>query len=202
MPTGNPGIPKSPEHRAKIGAAQKGRPKSPEHHARIAAHWKAWAKTPEGREAAKRSSRAGREGRIRWLRSPKGRESQRRGVKAMAERMRSPKGRESLKRLWKYARSVGRPGNPSGPEKAMALLLDRLGVEYQMHHKIGKYRVDFYVPSRNLVIEVDHPYWHGLPEIAKRDAQRDDVLSRIGYAIRRVNANNVLKRARKGGERG
>src|SRR5260221_505562 len=46
-------------------------------------------------------------------------------------------------------------------EVIIASLLTSLEVEYEDQKHIGRYSVDFYIPSKNLVIECDGTYWHG-----------------------------------------
>lgn len=77
-------------------------------------------------------------------------------------------------------------------EQATAAVLDALGVEYIGQYKIGRYFIDFYVPSRNLVIECDGAYWHGRPGVPEKDARRDEVIRGLGYNILRL-PESVIK---------
>lgn len=47
------------------------------------------------------------------------------------------------------------------PEMAILKILDSIGIDYIFQHPIEYYCVDFYIPSKNLVIQVDGCYWHG-----------------------------------------
>lgn len=59
-------------------------------------------------------------------------------------------------------------------------LLDDLGLYYFAQHWIGRSRVDAYIPSINLIIEVDGERWHTDPE---HDRQRDERFKGLGYRI-------------------
>ena len=61
-----------------------------------------------------------------------------------------------------------------------------LNISFIAEYSIGPYDVDFYVPSRNLIIEADGTYWHSRPETIERDAKRDTYLKGLGYVIFRI----------------
>ncbi len=71
-------------------------------------------------------------------------------------------------------------------ERAVAAVLDTLGIEYEQQCRIGRYCVDFYVRSHNQVIEVDGEYWHNRPGVKERDARRDAELVALGYNVVRI----------------
>ncbi len=85
--------------------------------------------------------------------------------------------------------------NPSGLEKKLAAILDKLGVAYE-HHVVIKlnFVVDFVIGK--LVIEADGDWWHGHPrfeplkprQIAqrKRDLSRNKYLEACGYIVIRI----------------
>jgi very-short-patch-repair endonuclease len=52
--------------------------------------------------------------------------------------------------------------------------LDKLGIEYvyQYEAKDIKRYFDFYVPSSNIILEIDGDFWHGNPEKYKEDELR------------------------------
>lgn len=88
-------------------------------------------------------------------------------------------------------------------ERAVAAILTAIGVSFQSQYPIDRYVVDFFVPSRALVIECDGTYWHNLPGAAERDAARDVLLVELGYTVLRLpevdivggKANPVILRA-------
>ncbi len=80
--------------------------------------------------------------------------------------------------------------NPSGLERQIKGLLDALGVEYIQQYQIDAVCVDFYLPVRHLVIEVQGCYWHGCeqchhshPEKQKADRRREYFIRRLGYNL-------------------
>lgn len=90
---------------------------------------------------------------------------------------------------WSKAMSVvHRNKTRSSIEVIVAALLDSLEVEYEQEKRIGRYIADFYVPSKNLVIECDGEYWHGerRPGAKERDARKDTYLISQGYCILRL----------------
>jgi len=64
-------------------------------------------------------------------------------------------------------------------EKAMRNALESAGVEFIQEAKIGRYSVDFLVPSARVAIEVDGEYWH---QDQKKDAKRDRYLAKKGWS--------------------
>jgi G:T-mismatch repair DNA endonuclease (very short patch repair protein) len=80
--------------------------------------------------------------------------------------------------------------HPSSLEVQIAGLLDALGIEYIPQYEVDMAHVDFYVPSRNLIIEVYGCYWHqcdncGHPDLGKReqDRKRQYFLRSKGYNL-------------------
>lgn len=70
-------------------------------------------------------------------------------------------------------RKASQEANASSLEVQIAGLLDALGIEYIPQFEVNLAHVDFYVPSRNLIIEVYGCYWHqcescGHPDSGKR----------------------------------
>ena len=71
-------------------------------------------------------------------------------------------------------------------EIAVQEVLDILNIEYEAQKPIGKYIADFYIPAQNLIIECDGDYWHSLPDVKKRDKQKDKYLRKQGYTVKRL----------------
>lgn len=85
----------------------------------------------------------------------------------------------------------------TAPERAVAAMLDSIGVAYETQRGIGgRYVVDFFVPSLNLVIEADGDYWHAHPakyspdslneaqqKKVRRDRKLEALLIRRGWPI-------------------
>ena len=55
----------------------------------------------------------------------------------------------------------------------------------------GKFVVDAYIPSLNLVIEADGDYWHSLPENKARDRSKNGYLKVSGYNLLRVSETEI-----------
>lgn len=51
------------------------------------------------------------------------------------------------------------------PEKMVREYLDKNNIKYIQEYNIDKYYVDFYIPKKNLIIEVFGDYWHVNPKI-------------------------------------
>jgi hypothetical protein len=103
-----------------------------------------------------------------------------------------PKARETIIATMRSGKMYGGKEGTK-PERKMKELLDQLGVEYIFQYPIGKYLCDFYVPSRNLVIEVDGEYWHNYPDGREVDKTKDGYLKGNGYKVIRLWASDVLK---------
>jgi len=67
-----------------------------------------------------------------------------------------------------------------------------LDVQFYRQKPIGSYIVDFYAPKAKLVIEVDGSQ-HLESSYIKKDAHRDDYLSKQGLRVLRFNNLQVLQ---------
>ena len=79
------------------------------------------------------------------------------------------------------------------PELKMKELLNALNIEYKFQIGLGGYMMDFYIPSKNLNIEVDGNYWHNYPDGTKKDRIRDIKLRERGYNVIRFWESDILK---------
>jgi very-short-patch-repair endonuclease len=55
-------------------------------------------------------------------------------------------------------------GNPSKLEFAFADMLIGLGIDFVHQYEVEGFNYDFYIPSKNILIEVDGDYWHAHPD--------------------------------------
>ena len=55
-------------------------------------------------------------------------------------------------------------GNPSKLEFTFADILTGLGIEFVHQYEVEGFDYDFYIPEKNILIEVDGDYWHGHPD--------------------------------------
>lgn len=92
-----------------------------------------------------------------------------------------------------------RKGGPTKPELIIKNLLDINGITYKFQEYISPYSVDFIIPEKKLIIEVDGKYDHGDPRIYKPndiirgnktaqekwdyDLKRDNFLREKGFTI-------------------
>jgi len=87
--------------------------------------------------------------------------------------------------------------NPTEPERQFAQILNELGVEFETQKIVGGKIYDFFVPSANLLCEVDGDYWHAyglLPEemsgmqrkSVKNDKRKNILAKGYGYELIRV----------------
>lgn len=79
-------------------------------------------------------------------------------------------------------------------ELAVEAVLQTLEIGYETQKAIGRYVVDFYVPSKNLVIECDGEYWHDRPEMQAKDARKDTYFASKGYHVLRLLGSQIRKR--------
>jgi very-short-patch-repair endonuclease len=179
MPTGNPGQSRPLEWGRKISEALTGHTHSEETRRKIS-------------EAAKRQHAEGRVS-PKWDRtgvphSEETRAKMREGARRFRESMSEEAYREHIvqrnTKAFKWKK-------PSGLELQVASMLRAMGVEFVAQHPIFKYTVDFYVPSENLVIEVNGCWWHRCKECGHkddirarfRDARRVRSLESRGYEV-------------------
>lgn len=92
-------------------------------------------------------------------------------------------------RLRAHARQMRH--HPTASEHVLWQLLRRqqLGVAFRRQQIIGHFVVDFLARKPRLIVEVDGGY-HA--EVAAADARRERWLTRSGYAVVRVSAEEVL----------
>lgn len=69
--------------------------------------------------------------------------------------------------------------------------LDKRDVPYQFQYKVKRWIVDFAFPAHNLVVEADGDYWHTLPEIQKRDKQKNRYFQKRGWTILRFSRSTI-----------
>lgn len=102
----------------------------------------------------------------------------------------------ALKRYWRRftsaQRSLIRLAGPlptrkrSSLELVTAKGLKYLGIQFVEQPTIAGFRVDFYLPERNTVVEVDGKYYHTLWNRPVTDLKRDSALVAVGYTVVRL----------------
>lgn len=76
-------------------------------------------------------------------------------------------------------------------EQKMAETLTKIGIEFEEQYKIGRYFVDFYIPSHNILIECDGNYWHDIKENKEKRIKRDRILS-SDFMLYRIGQDDIL----------
>ena len=71
--------------------------------------------------------------------------------------------------------------------------LKKLPLTVHRQKNIGDYIVDFYIPSKKAVIEIDDKQ-HRSPEISENDILRQNYLESVGINVIRINNADINKR--------
>lgn len=77
-------------------------------------------------------------------------------------------------------------GRRSSLEVLMEEALKVLEEPFFAQMPLGPWIADFFLPRYNLVLECDGVYWHGKPDVARRDRQKDGWMRRHRYKIIRL----------------
>jgi len=82
-------------------------------------------------------------------------------------------------------------GNRTSPlERDAMRVLDSAGVPYQREYQVGKYLIDFAIPSIRVAIELDGDTYHLTEEQAKRDREKDDFLINENWTVIRETSSS------------
>jgi very-short-patch-repair endonuclease len=76
-------------------------------------------------------------------------------------------------------------------ERKMAILLDKIGIEYVFQFPILRYDVDFAIPALKIVIECDGEYWH--KNTRKEDLKRQRRIEKEGWFVLRYTDSQINK---------
>lgn len=81
---------------------------------------------------------------------------------------------------------------PTGIEKKLYEELKRRGLLFETQKIInGRFLVDAYIPSLNLIIEADGEYWHSLPRVVGKDKAENAYLTKCGYKLLRLTETEI-----------
>ena len=81
---------------------------------------------------------------------------------------------------------------PTSIEKKVYEELKKRGLLFEKQKLInGKFLVDEYIPSFNLVIEADGDYWHGLDRVKKRDKSKNAYLKACSFGLLRLTETEI-----------
>lgn len=84
-------------------------------------------------------------------------------------------------------RVAGNKNKWTKPERRAGDWLELNNIPYERNKKVDRFFPDFVVG--NIIIEIDGAYWHN----KEKDAERDLVLSGLGYIIYRIDANDIIE---------
>ncbi len=71
-------------------------------------------------------------------------------------------------------------------KKYLKNICDTLGVLLLYQYQLFDWRVDFYIPSKKLVIQYDETNFHNIENIYLNDIEQDEFLEQEGYSVLRV----------------
>ena len=81
---------------------------------------------------------------------------------------------------------------PTSIEKKVYEELKNRGLLFEKQKLInGKFLVDAYIPSLNLVIEADGDYWHSLDRVVKKDRAENAYLTKCGFNLLRLSETEI-----------
>jgi len=86
---------------------------------------------------------------------------------------------------------AGRTRQKTRIEYTVEMLLTAIGISFEREHRIGTFLADFFIPSKNLIIECDGEYWHSRPGAKERDARRDTWMIERGYKVLRFSEQQI-----------
>ncbi|GAG53584.1 unnamed protein product, partial [marine sediment metagenome] len=81
---------------------------------------------------------------------------------------------------------------PTSIEKKVYDELKARGLLFETQKLInGRFLVDAWIPSLNLIIEADGDYWHGLDRVKKRDKAKNAYLKTCGFNLLRLTETEI-----------
>lgn len=88
-----------------------------------------------------------------------------------------------------------REGRRTDIEAAVERVLLDLGIIYLFEHKVGRYVVDFALPSLGVALECDG-WHHTTPKGKQHDAKKDAALTSEGWQVVRISGDEIHKDTR------
>ena len=175
------GIPRSPAASAKAAESNRGKKRTPEVSAKLSAALKGKKRTPEtkARISAVQKGRIGnRKGAKQSPEAIEKMAAAHRGKKQSPEHIAKIKAShqarwrqlsdEEKARKIKPLRESSKEITNSWLEEVYAQKLDEQGIIYERQKYIGWYKVDFYIPVTNTIVELNGCWWHGCLECAQQ----------------------------------
>jgi DNA mismatch endonuclease (patch repair protein) len=82
----------------------------------------------------------------------------------------------------------------TGIEIKIKKVLTELSIQFEFQKRISNISVvDFYIPSKNMIIFCDGDYWHNLPGLKERDKKINFLLTEKGFTILRFWEHEINK---------
>lgn len=200
--TGRKSIPCSEEKKRKIGLANSGKIFTLEHRRKLSLAHKG-KKHPESWYRVMR-------GRTPWNKGKKGCFSpdglrrlaeacsrNKKGIKFTEEHKRRISIANKGKKMPRWIALKGRLSQcrinkPTSIEVKLYNELKKRGLLFETQKLInGRFIVDAYIPSLNLVIEADGDYWHSLPKTVGKDKAENAYLTKCGYKLLRLPEHEI-----------
>jgi very-short-patch-repair endonuclease len=118
---------------------------------------------------------------------------------AKAKRKANPAAAKMKKKKKLQAKAKKMSNKMTEPERVFSQMMKELGVEIESQKVINNKIYDFYIPSKNMMVEVDGDYWHANPLIyegkelnktqirnVKNDKFKDILAKGNGFLLERV----------------
>ena len=97
----------------------------------------------------------------------------------------------------KKKKKPGKKSRDTTPELAVQEILKKLGIKYTTQYELGGKFYDIYIPSKNMLIEVDGNYCHGKDieyvdkskmqkRSFKNDLKKDGIATSHGFVLKRI----------------
>ena len=101
--------------------------------------------------------------------------------------------RPDVREKWIETIKATASGNPSKVELRFASWADSIGLAYISQHRLyaDDHKYDYYIPSLNLLVEIDGVYWH--KDMKYRDSIFDTIAEQYGYNIMRITDKKIYK---------
>ena len=76
-------------------------------------------------------------------------------------------------------------------EKTVREALKKMDVAFIQEHRVGRYSIDFFIPSKNICLEADGKYWHSWGASKERESRRDEYIKGLGYRVYHLPEENI-----------
>jgi very-short-patch-repair endonuclease len=123
--------------------------------------------------------------------------------KALKGKEKSPEQKKRLAEMSVFYRKKRQLASGNKLEKAFEDILNEFEITYLHQHTIKNHNYDFFIPTKNLLIEVDGDFWHvneskGFTIKSKiqvrnleNDAKKNDLAKQEGYTLLRFWENDI-----------